>query len=395
MDVVKRSLIILITFFVFSNILAYLTYLHKLPLPAFLIYLVFSVLVLYVSNKIRISKYTIFWASTYFILSTVYFFFSTDYIETTKYYKIAFITVLLLIVFNAVLLSGKNHIKLARKTILYTTIFNSILLIYDFMRPGLFIAFDSEIYNAGRATAMFLNSNIAGTVLLLGMIFSIDITKKQWREVYLLVILFGVLTTFSRSAILLYAIILVIYFVKKKINRKKVLIYIGIAISFLTTAIASVIGYLKNNDISTSNIEGRIAFILSLGQEGQNHSSDERLWIVQKAFEIYTQNPFFGNGFAATRVWEYPVSPHNFYATSLAEYGLLAILILPLLLYMVKINAQGMILQTAYIFIFFIAIKSIFTHNILESIFYIFCFSLMFAMSENSKSLKYNTRVPQ
>tara|TARA_B110000211_G_scaffold234517_1_gene304535 strand:- start:2704 stop:3891 length:1188 start_codon:yes stop_codon:yes gene_type:complete len=392
MGSIRNILVIGIVFLVFSNFLSYLLFLDKLPQGKTIVYLLLNVIVISLSNKIRITKYAYIWASIYIVISTVYFIFSISYIETSVYYKHSVVAALMLILFTLVLQSSTNAIALSRETILYVTIFNCVLLIYDFIQPGFFIPLDSNLYIDGRGSAMFMNPNIAGTAVLLGLIFTIDIVPKKFRELYLVIILLGVLTTMSRAAISLYLMLLIVYFLKRTVNRKYLSIYFGIAVASSTLVATSLIGLLQSNNISTSNIENRISFILSIGQKGRDASYGERIFVLEKAYEIFINSPLFGAGFAVTRVWDYPQSPHNFYIMGLAEYGLLSLLILPLLFFLVRFKAQGRTLQIANIFILFMAFNSLFTHNILESTFYIFCFSLMFAMSSKSQYQIYNMK---
>ena len=82
----------------------------------------------------------------------------------------------------------------------------------------------------------------------------------------------------------------------------------------------------------TDNMRNRVNFF---ADEKHTDLSDinERKQVLKAALEMFMDKPVFGNGYAATRLWDYYVAPHNTFAMHWADYGLFGVLIIPLLLF--------------------------------------------------------------
>lgn len=139
-------------------------------------------------------------------------------------------------------------------------IFSTFLVIFDFINPGFFISEESDRYVAGRAAAMFLNPNIAGTALIISLILSIDIVHKKWRSLIIFFVFIGVALTFSRASILAYVVITFILMLQRKIEAKKILFVVLILMISFSVFLTAGISFLEKKGINTDNILGRITF---------------------------------------------------------------------------------------------------------------------------------------
>jgi O-antigen ligase len=85
---------------------------------------------------------------------------------------------------------------------------------------------------------------------------------------------------------------------------------------------------------------------------------------------MYANKPIFGQGYAATRLWEYEVSPHNTFVMHWADYGIFGILLIPLMFFYASYNIMKFGNQNqkylAYLIITYFTLSCFFSHNMLE-----------------------------
>jgi O-antigen ligase len=255
----------------------------------------------------------------------------------------------------------------------------------DFFEPGFFAKPYGLYYIAGRASGIFMNANTAGTGLLIGLIFSIDIVKKKWRFLVLMFVFLGVTLTFSRASILAYLLIIIILTIQKKIELRKVLLMFVIFIFSITSFLTFGIDYLAQNDINTKNIENRVIFIKSGGQSEKDESQQIREYVFKKALNMFEDKPIFGNGYASTKLWDWPESTHNLFVSNWADYGFFGVILIPLLMFFLLRNSKGDTRTIISLFIFIFMFRSLFTHNSLDIYYFITSISLAMAMNIKSR----------
>jgi O-antigen ligase len=73
--------------------------------------------------------------------------------------------------------------------------------------------------------------------------------------------------------------------------------------------------------VNIQNVEQRIEFFVT-GGDVVDYSTEEREFVADKAWHMFTDNPVLGKGTGATVTWDYEVSTHNMYLLFLAEQGL-------------------------------------------------------------------------
>jgi len=386
-DTFNRRFVYILTLLIYLNIFVYMNSLHFISTNTNIIFL--GILFVYIiynfilkERQLKLPFPLLIWIIIYFIITSIYFLLDGTDSKSLEYYKIIINSLFFMLSYIIILYnSGEESIEIARKAILHATLISTLLLIIDFLVPGLFIKDNSGFYIAGRASALFLNSNIAGTVLLLGLIFSIDLIKKSNRIYFLSFIFIGIIVTFSRSSILLFFIIMLMFLFQGKMSIRSFFISTLFIVFFITSLLTFMFEYLQQHDISVSNIQQRIEFIETLGEGGENESTRMRLLVLNKALELYENNPIFGEGFAATNLWNIRISTHNQYLKDFAEYGLLAFLMFPLLLFISTYRMRKSDKTIGRIFIIFLLIKAFFTHNILNSYFYLYSFVLIYLIS--------------
>lgn len=374
MDVTIRNIFIYIVHIgIFINIFFYLNFAGILPIPEYQIH--FLVLTLLASiylikkKEIFISKTLFLWIVFYFFVNTIYLIAAGFGSNIYQFYPIIIMNIIVFLSFSLLCNFDNDKLLVSRKGIAIGTIMGVILLLVDFTIPGFFVISDNSV--AGRAIAMYANSNFAAIVLILGMILSIDIVNKNFRFYYILVIFMGILVTFSRSGLLIFILITAIMAYQNKISRKAFLgmiLSIISLLSFLLLGGFDLIAKAFNLEI-TDNLINRVSFFAA-NESADTGDMDERKRVLYVALNLFADNPFFGDGFAATRIWDERVSPHNTFAVTLAEFGLFGLLIIPSFLFLTTYklfkNSAKEYRDIAILFIVYYLSFSMFTHGMLS-----------------------------
>ncbi len=279
-----------------------------------------------------------------------------------------------------------------RKAILFITVVSISNNILEFFNPGFFISQGSDIKILGRSAGLYINANIAGEAIILGMIFSYHLVNKNLKLIFLFICLLGIIPTFSRASIASWFIVVIIMIATKSIN-KKTAISLGISL-FLTIAILLPIltSFIDLNlEGAAKNLLGRLDFFSS-NRYVADHSQTERLEIAKGALRYFEENPIFGGGLALTRYWEYRVSAHNMFLVLMAERGIIGFFIYPLLILSSIWGAKGEARSIAMAFGTYSLIIGFTTHNILDGYHTLIAFALMAGLSYRSRILE-NTQV--
>lgn len=360
---------------IFTNLFYYLPRSNILPIPEYLIHFSLFILMFFVyiykNLAFSINRIFIFWYLLYFSINLIYL--SITGIGPREFQYIIPIIMILPIFIAYSLLYGfdDNLLTKTRKSIVIAIIIAVPLLVYDFLFPGFFV--DTKLLD-GRAVATYANANIAGAALTLCLILTLDIIPKHLKLLYIFYIFIGVLVTFSRSNIMLFTLILFVLTIQKKLPKKLFIIIISTSIFLFIFFLSGGNKILEQSFgiVLNDNIINRLLFFID-NENSNLKNISERQIVLKAALNMFFDHPVFGNGFAATRIWQYPVGPHNTIALTLAEFGILSIFMVPLLLivstydifkYGKKINKN-----LAITFIIYYLYSSMFSHNMLEQAF--------------------------
>jgi hypothetical protein len=396
--VINKILIPIFTIGIFTNSFYYLTKIRLIPLPEYIIY--FSLFLLMISiyllkkQILSIDRNFIIWYIIYLSINLIYIALN-GFDNKEINYLVPIIMILPIFIAYSLLYSFDDYNLLqTRKSIVLAMIIAVPLLVFDFILPGHFI--DTKLID-GRAVATFANANIVGSIFALSLIFTIDIINKNFKSIYVLYLFIGILVTFSRSNIILFLILLFILTIQKKLSKTP---FISIIILIMMTMTYLII---DNNNILNSigitlneNTINRLLFFIDHDKTDLGNIS-ERERVLTAALNMFFNSPFFGNGFASTRIWEYPVGPHNTIALTFADFGLLALTMVPLLLFVAtyKIFKDGnkKTKDLAKTFIFYYLYSCMFSHNMLEQPFNYIAIILLLFLGKKSIRNQYETKI--
>ena len=380
-------LIVISTFLMYSNMIVYLLKMTGIPIYYFLT-LIFSAFFLYKilkGDSINIIFSGLFiWIIYYFMLITIYFILSEPTQESFVIYRQTIFAIIVVLVMFSIYMHD-THLMVTRKTILFTLLLSTVTMFIDFFEPGFFAKPYGLYYIAGRASGMFMNANTAGTGLLIGLIFSIDIVAKKWRFLVLMFVFLGVTLTFSRASILAYILIIIILTIQKKVELRKIIFMFIVFVFFITSFLTFGIDYLAESGVNTKNIEDRVTFMESGGKSEKDESQQIREHVFEKALNMFADKPIFGNGYASTQLWDWPESTHNLLVSNWADYGIFGVILIPLLMFFLLRKSEGDARTVISLFIFIFMFRSLFTHNSLDIYYFITSMSLAMAMNIKSR----------
>lgn len=279
-----------------------------------------------------------------------------------------------------VIIFSKNQIVhlWARRAVLIAVLIAVANNIYQFFNP---LAFSSPLGVLGRSSGFYLNPNKSGAALVIGMIFSVSLLQPKYRLPFVSIVGIGVLSTFSRSSIINFCVVLMLFIFTRLITRSQLLYWIlllATILMFLGTPLWEDI--LQNPYLSMQRVE-----FLQQPLNYSDDSSDDRFNIALSGWYLFAKNPLLGNGIGSTRVWNMEISTHNTYLYYMADHGILGVLIMPLLIYVVTQRARRETKSIGFIFTVSFLIWGLFSHNILDLRFSLITFALMAAMTEASQ----------
>jgi O-antigen ligase len=224
-----------------------------------------------------------------------------------------------------VIYSDPAAVAAARRAVVWASLFAVGINLYELLHPGAFSHFP------GRSAGLYLNPNVAGSAITYGFVIGFETLSAGARPWFALATGIGVLTTLSRSSIVIWAIAAAIFFVGGQLRpRFRDLVLAASAAGLLLAAVPA------------GTFSAGISILQSLGAgKGQRlgiddsrrifagSSASERGRVATLAWDMFTEHPLLGNGPGATREWSEDQSTHNMYLKFLAEHGMLGLLLYP------------------------------------------------------------------
>jgi len=231
-----------------------------------------------------------------------------------------------------------------------------------------FLANDSIALSSvpGRAAGLYGNANRSGNYLVLGMALSLWILPRRWRWSYCFLVALGVFVTFSRSALMMWAlgVALVAWFRGFRLPRAFSIPFVA---SLLILAGATLSAGRWNAYLSAMGLDDRLdantsARIGGSFLEQGDHSSLERALVARRGFERFLDAPVFGHGIGAAMSGSTGVSSHNQYIHIAVELGFIGLVLLISLIWVLWRTGTTPARLTAALFAF----SCMFAHNNLE-----------------------------
>lgn len=319
------------------------------------------------------------WCFGYAGLAMLWFLLSSQSDIAWQEVRLRFLAISQLLVF-LMIFQGRNAIELARKALVAGVLFSVSVNIYEIFAP---MSFSNVM---GRSAGLYVNPNIAGEALVLGMILCITVLAPRYRGPFFLVVGAGILVTLSRAAIVMWIIAAICLIFTRKL-RLKDLLFTG-AIGLLLAAVVllprldELLNSWERNGVVNVDVLERLEW-LSDPAGVSDYSSWERKYLAQRAWDKVSERPFLGNGTGSS--YELYTATHNQYLALMIDHGLIGVLIVPGLILAVAWGSRGETRHLAIVFGCAILMLCLFSHTILSDGYSLLLFTLMAAMTSTSQ----------
>jgi len=383
----SRIISFLISFLIFSNIVNYYNTIGKLPINNVGLFLIIFLYVFFLTlqkKEFSFIKMPIFYWTSFYLFVIMFWYILPSNDLSTDEFRRKMLTIASYIIFTIFIYYNSTNLKTVKLAIFFTTIMSIFNNIYQFFSPFAFISHFNIETAYGRSFGFYMNPTIAGGAIMIGMLLTLDLLKKEYRIWYILLAFIGVLLTFSRSVIVGFILIYIIITLKKLINFKLTLLIPIVFLIIFNLSLPFFQSYIeKTYENTSSNILNRITWFADPNKH-VDKSQYQREYVAKAAIEMFTKNPLLGTGLGTTSHWKHEVSTHNIYLTYLAELGILGFFIYPSLIYSIIKQSTGMIRDQLFVFAFFIFFIGFFSHTVLDQLFSIYAYALAANMSFKS-----------
>ena len=212
-------------------------------------------------------------------------------------------------------------LALAKTGIVLATLLGVGLNLYELFHPGTFSS------TSGRAAGLYVDSNCSGMALVLGCLLGLTVIPPRWREIFLMFAAAGIIVTFSREAMLAFAILVAGAALGRAVSLHRLVV--GGAVACALFSVFELSNSLRGTESWNAANFKRLSFATG------DASAVERLQLGHRMLEEFEAAPLFGHGFGTDEYWGY-IQSHDFFLNMLANYGILGVFLIPALLLSVR-----------------------------------------------------------
>ncbi len=238
---------------------------------------------------------------------------------------------------------------------------------------------------SGRSAGLYMNPNLSGQALVLGMILCANLFHISKRIPFMLITGIGVFVTFSRASILAWLIAVASMLM---IDRARFRDFLpSIALCLLISAFIVLprldqwLTSWERTGTLNPDVQERLAWLADPFGVSDS-SSSSRTAVAREAWDAFAEEPLVGRGTGSTH--QVATEPHNQYLVLMVDHGIIGAAILPLLMLAVVWRSQGAMRGTAFVFALAVLVLSLWTHTILRDEHSLVLFSVMAAMAFGS-----------
>lgn len=265
-----------------------------------------------------------------------------------------------LIVVFALLLRDADLCRHALYAVIFCVLFSVALNIIDFF--GLSPWPMSKV--SGRAAGFFVNPNISGKIMVLGMAISVFVVSRKYRFLYCLIVFSGVVLTFSRASIMIWTILILVITWKKAFVLPRALSLSIIGGTIVLGGVLLVAGTWLTvfNSMGVTLNKNTTARMGGSFLSQSDYSSHGRVAVAKKAFNTFLNNPLVGKGIGSGNDFSDGLKAHNLYLQLAAEQGIFGLILLASLM-LVLWKAQSV---ECTLFLIGFSAFCFFTHNMFD-----------------------------
>ncbi len=311
-------------------------------------------------GRIEISPLTI-WAAVYLLISIAWYYPSDQTPESyqnmqTRLLSVIFLGLMLFI------LARREDEHIARVAVAWSVLLGVALNLYELFNPLTFSSIP------GRSSGLYNNVNQSGAALVLGLILAYQVITPRLRIPFALLTAAGIITTFSRAAILGWVLVMLYFGVRTGFNvaqLRRVCVICVLVFGFvLSPYMGQLQRSLEERGTLTLDVIQRLNFISG---NTNDSSAQEREQVATTTWRLWEQHPFAGYGTGQNRQIEgFEVGAHNIYLAMMVDHGILGLFIVPGMLLAMAWGARRRDLDLVIPFVMFLSFWGFFSHNVLE-----------------------------
>ena len=330
----------------------------------------------------------LWWFVAYVTTGLVWMLFAQDFIEeSAQQWRLRLMA--LFFVFTVTILGSEAHRNATGWIILACVLAACAFNWSDVLRPHRFVPVGHEASIPGRGAGLFMNPNAAAAFIVMGTIAALPVVPARFRGPLLVVAVFGVAATFSRSGFVMIALTLLLAVVLRLVTRVQTWLLV-LGIPLLVSGVSISYEYLigASDDRGLRTVVQRLAWFQDTGEE--DAAVEGRRYGATRAWQMFLDQPVTGNGTGATSIAAVQEGPHNMYLKLAAEQGLVGLaLYLALIATLIRRgrrlsrNARGAgesdVGKAMLVYGVFLAVYGLFSHNVLEEPYTMFCLAYIVA----------------
>lgn len=318
------------------------------------------------------------WCLGYAWVAVLWFFLSSQSDAAWQEVRNRFMAIIEIIVFMMIFWE-RDAVRLARKTLVGCVLLSVALNIYELFAPMSF----SQVL--GRSAGLFMNPNMAGEALVLGMILSVTVLVPRYRGPFVLLTGIGIAPTFSRASIAAWVIAVAGLLFTRAVPFKNLLgsglLCLALGVLLLLPRLDAFLTTWERTGVINLNVLERLEWF-SDPSGVADRSSSERKRLAQLAWDKIAERPYLGSGTGS--FYDATILPHNQYLAFMLDHGLIGVMIVPLLMLAAMWEVRGEMRHVAIVFAFVFMLLSFFTHAILNMSYSLLLISLIAAMTAMS-----------
>jgi O-antigen ligase len=245
----------------------------------------------------------------------------------------------------------------ARRAMVGCVIAGVLLNVYDLTHP---LAFSRDI---GRAAGLYVNANISGAALTLGMLLGMGVLRGMTRHAFVVIAGLGVAVTQSRSAALTYVLALLVLAAGRELRVSRLLVaavaatLLGVAALWATGQLDSLLRLVTSGEILELT---RLTSTTGEASEGDFYSTRSRIEVARQAWDTFREYPLLGGGLGASGY------THNMYLMHVADHGIIGLFIYPAFVAAALWPFRGRERRTLVAAGIALLVWGLFSHNVLE-----------------------------
>jgi hypothetical protein len=379
----RRAMVVFAVLIFFTNVSDYTERYGVIPLAWIGLFFVLSAPAF--MNGIAVNRVplrpVIWWGAAYLAISFAWFYGSPQddfaFEEVQKRVLSVIVLVLALIVFGR-----REEQALAQRCIAVAVLMATALNVYELFNPLTFSTIP------GRSSGLYTNVNQSGAAIVLGLILSYRIVPDRLKVAFIGITAIGLIPTFSRSAIIGWALVVAYYFLRAGVAAqiRRTIVLSTVCIVLVFSPVWSGIQYtLEERGVLTLNVLERVAFFT--GGRVDDASTSERQAVAANAWRMYGEQPIGGWGTGASRRMDgFDVGTHNIYLAMLVDHGVLGFLIVPFLLLSVLWGLNRRTIDVAAPWLLFMVVWGFFSHNVLEERYILIAVALVASMVASNRT---------